>query len=133
MENVALVDSCVLIGLLREGRDPAIELLRRSPNMDLATCGMVRVEVIRGLVALRLRRAVEGFMDVMRNVPTDNRLWEEAATLAWELDRQGTVLPAQDVVIACCARRIDAAVLTWDTHFGRIPNLRVLKSLEELK
>jgi predicted nucleic acid-binding protein len=133
MENVVLVDSCVLIGLLREGRDPAVELLQRSPATDLATCGMVRVEVIRGLVAPRLRRAVEGFMNVMRNVPTDNRLWEEATDLAWELDRKGMVLPAQDVVIACCARRIGAAVLTWDAHFGRIPNLRVLRSLEEME
>ena len=127
MENVVLVDSCVLIGrcvligLLREGRDPAVELLQRSTATDLATCGMVRVEVIRGLVAPRLRRTVEGFMNVMRNVPTDNRLWEEAANLAWELDRRGTVLPAQDVVIACCARRIGAAVLTGTVISGSSP------------
>jgi predicted nucleic acid-binding protein len=133
MESVVLVDSCVLIGLLREGRDPAAELSGRVPTTDLATCGMVRLEVIRGLVVPRLRRAVEGFMNVMRNVPTDNRLWEEAAAQAWELDRQGVILPAQDIVIACCARRIDAAVLTWDRHFRQIPGLRVLKSLEELQ
>jgi predicted nucleic acid-binding protein len=133
MESVVLVDSCVFIGLLREGRDPAEELSGRAPRTDLATCGMVRLEVIRGLAVPKLRRAVEGFMDVMRNVPTDNRLWEEAAAQAWELDRQGVILPAQDILIACCARRIDAAVLTWDRHFSRVPNLRVLKSLEELE
>lgn len=132
MESVVLVDSCVLIGLLREGRDPAVELSGRAPETDLATCGMVRLEVIRGLAAPALRRAVEDFMNVMRYVPTDNRLWEAAAAQAWELDRQGIVLPAQDILIACCARRIDAAVLTWDKHFVRIPNLRVVQSLDAL-
>ena len=131
MGNVVLVDSSVLIGLLREGRDPAAELLGRAPSTDLATCGMIRLEVVRGLTIPRVRRAVEGFMNVMRNVPTDNRLWEEAAAQAWELDRQGIVLPAQDILIACCARRIDAAVLTWDRHFSQIPNLRVLKAFED--
>jgi predicted nucleic acid-binding protein len=132
MESVVLVDSCVLIGLLREGRDPAVELVNRAPNTDLATCGMVRLEVVRGVVAPRLRRALEAFMNLMRNVPTDNRLWETAVDLAWELDRQGIVLPAQDILIACSARRIGAAVLTLDEHFSRIPNLRVLRSIEEL-
>jgi predicted nucleic acid-binding protein len=35
------------------------------------------------------------------------------------------VLPAQDILIACCARRIGAVVLTMDTHFSDIPGLRV--------
>jgi predicted nucleic acid-binding protein len=133
MANVVLVDSCVLIGLLRQGRDPAIELGCRSEQTDLATCGMVRLEVIRGLSAPRLRKAVEAFLNVMLDVPADNRLWEQASALAWELDRQGTVLPAQDILIACCAQRIEAAVLTWDQHFRQIPHLLVLHSLDELR
>ena len=133
MENVVLVDSCVFIGLLREGKDPAVELLGRVPSTDLATCGMVRMEVVRGLVSPKLRQAVEGFLNVMRNVPTDVRLWEEAAAVAWTLDRRGLTLPAQDILIACCARRIGAPVLTFDSHFEFIPELRVLRSLADLQ
>jgi predicted nucleic acid-binding protein len=50
--------------------------------------------------------------------------------LAWELDRQGDVLPLTDLVIASCALRIDAAVLTLDHHFALVPGLRVLNRLE---
>lgn len=132
MESVVLVDSSVFIGLLREGRDPALELVSRAATTDLATCGMVRMEVLRGIIGPKPRRAFEAFLSVLRNVPTDNRLWEEAAQMAWTLDRKGVTLPAQDILIACSALRIDAAVLTWDRHFFDIPDLRVLDSLEAL-
>lgn len=133
MDGVVLVDSSVLIGLLREGRDPAVELAGRAPTTDLATCGMVRLEVLRGVVGVKQRRAVQGFLGVLRNVPTDNRVWEAATELAWSLDRRGITLPAQDILIACCARRIEATVLTWDKHFWDIPDLRVIDSLDALE
>ena len=132
MDGVVLVDSSVLIGLLREGRDPAVELVGRAFASDLATCGMVRMEVLRGVMGRRAQQAVREFLDVLRNVPTDNRVWEAATALAWSLDRRGVTLPAQDILIACCAQRIGAAVLTWDRHFQEIPDLRVIESLDAL-
>lgn len=132
MESAVLVDSNVFIDLLRQRRDPATELLSRSEIDDLATCGMVRLEVVRGLIHPKLRRAVEEFMSVMLNVITDNKLWEEATELAWKLDRQGRTIPTPDLVIAASALRIDAAVLTFDRHFDAVPGLRIYHTLEEL-
>jgi predicted nucleic acid-binding protein len=60
-------------------------------------------------------------------------MWEEATRLGWQLGREGWNLPAQDIVIAACARRIGAAVLTYDKHFDAIADLRVLRSLDELE
>jgi predicted nucleic acid-binding protein len=125
MDLPILVDSNVYIDLLRQGLDPALELTERISQLDLATCGMVRVEVLRGIKGEKVRSRLVAFFDVTQNVPTDNRLWEEAADLAWTLDRRGKVIPAQDVLIACCARRIGAIVLTADAHFSNIPGLRV--------
>ena len=65
----------------------------------------------------------------MINVPTDEWLWSEAENLAWQLDRQGTTLPLADIVIACCAKRIGAVVLTHDKHFHDIPGLRTIQEL----
>lgn len=133
MAAVALVDSSVWIGLLREGRDPGQELARRARTFDLATCGMVRLEVLRGIVRPRVIEAVEAFMNVMINIPSDPRIWEQATREAWQLGRKGITLPAQDLVIAACARRIEAAVLTYDHHFHDIPGVTVLSSLDELR
>lgn len=132
MAAIALVDSSVWIGLLREGRDPVLELTRRAQVYDLATCGMVRLEVLRGISRRPLFDAVEGFMNVMLNVPTDNRVWEAATREAWQLGRKGMNLPAQDLIIAACAIRIEAAVLTYDHHFFDIPGVTVLSSLDDL-
>ena len=133
MESVVLVDSCVFITLLKQGRDPAAELLARSSTLDLATCGMVRLEVLRGLSSPKLRRAMGEFLDVMQNVPTDNRLWSEAIEVALQTRAIGWNLPAGDVVIGACARRIGAAVLTFDKDFKAIDGLQVYHSLDELE
>jgi predicted nucleic acid-binding protein len=132
MAGVALVDSSVFIRLLRDRLDPATELTRRARELDLATCGMVRLEVIRGIKHPKVRERIEGFMDVMNCVPTDNRVWDDAAELAWQLDRRGLTLPAPDILIAACARRIEASVLTFDGHFFDIPGLPVFAKLNDL-
>jgi hypothetical protein len=133
MESLLLVDSCIFITLLKTRRDPGQELLGRLDLEDLATCGMVRLEVIRGLATPRARQGMEAFFDVMQNVPTDNKLWEEACELGWSVTRKGHNLPAQDLIIAACAIRADAAVLTSDRHFDVIPGVRVVRSLDELR
>lgn len=132
MAAVALVDSCAWIGLLREGRDPVRELVGRARTLDLATCGLVRVEVLRGVARPAVFRAMEGFFNVMVNVPTDHRLWGEPTREARTLGARGITLPAQDLIIAACARRIGAAVLTFDAHFLDIPGLSMMSSLDEL-
>ena len=65
-------------------------------------------------------------MDVMINIPTDNRLWREATDLAWSLDRKGITIPGADAVIAVSALRSGSAVMTSDAHFSGIEGLRVI-------
>ena len=133
MESAVLVDSSIFISLLRAGLDPSAELLSRADLVDLATCGMIRLEVIRGIALPKARKKMEAFFDVMQNVITDNQLWEDACELGWQVTRKGNNMPAQDIIIAACAMRIGAAVLTHDAHFDDIPSLRVLHSLDELR
>ena len=121
-----LVDSSFYIGCLREGRDPLRLLALTAAARDVAICGVIRCEVGRGLRQAGLRAKFAAVWDVMLHVPTDNRLWTEAEQTTWELDRRGVVLPLTDVVIACCAKRIGAVVLTLDKHFHRVPDLVVI-------
>ncbi len=123
-------DSSYYISLLRQGQDPLKSLALAAAMRDLAVCGVVRCEVGRALKPERVRQRFHAFWDVMLNVPTDNRLWQEAEQTLWELDRAGNVLPLTDVLIACAARRLNAVVLTYDHHFSRIPGLRVTDRLE---
>ena len=133
MSGPCLVDSNVYIGLLRRGIDPSLTLTDWIGDGDLAICGMVRLEVERGLRVERIRRRVSSFFDVLLNIPTTNRIWEEAAAQAWSLDRRGLVLPAQDILIAMCAKEIGASVLSDDRHFDLLPGLRVLRPEDTLR
>ena len=126
-----LADSSYYIRLLRQRQDPLRGLALAAETRDLAICGVVRCEVGRALRPARVREQFRGFWDVMINVPTDNRLWAEAENMLYELDRQGIVLPLTDVVIACCARRIGAIILTHDNHFQMIPGIRAVDRLQE--
>jgi predicted nucleic acid-binding protein len=85
---------------------------------------VVRCEVARGVRDPGLLRKYQARWDVMLYVPTDNKLWLEAEAMLWRLDRLGIHLPLQDVVIATCARRIGAVVLTYDHHFQQIPGIK---------
>ena len=124
-----LVDSNVYIGLLRRSMDPVKVLGDWIGEGDLATCGMVRLEVERGLKVEKTRRSLGAFFNVLINVPTSNKIWEEATTLAWTLDRCCVTLPAQDILIAAHALQAGATVLTLDAHFQSIPGLRVIDRL----
>jgi len=126
-----LADSSYYIRLLRQRRDPLRSLALAAETRDLVICGVLRCEVGRALRPHRVRDQFRAFWDVMINVPTDNRLWAEVENTLWDLDRRGAVLPLTDVVIACCARRIGAVVLTFDHHFQMIPGVRATDRLEE--
>lgn len=126
MESEVLIDSNVFIDLMRFRGDPAPWLYQWAGTRNLAICGMIRVEVLRGVKSLKAYQGLNDFMNVMVNIRSSDKLWDDAAALAWKLDRQGLVIPGTDVVIAASAMSIGAAVMTSDAHFSRIQGLKVL-------
>ena len=126
--NPVLVDSSYYITVARQGMDPLRTLAITAMERDIAICGVVRCEVSRGIRDPNIRQKFSRFWDVMLYVPTDNRLWTEAENLLWEMDRTGKIIPLTDALIACCAKRIDASVLTFDKHFSMVPGLDVISS-----
>ncbi|MBL9187006.1 MAG: PIN domain-containing protein [Opitutaceae bacterium] len=131
MEHVVLPDSNIYIGALRAGQDPFRQFAESAEDREFVTCGMVMLEVCRGIRDPHVLRRFRERFAVMLYQPTTNQIWERATQLTWSLDRQGIVLPAQDVLIATCALHINAAVLTADAHFRHVPGLRVIGSLAE--
>ena len=125
-----LADSSFYIAELRAGQDPLRSLALAAASRDLVVCGVVRCEVARGIIHPKVRSRFESVWDVMINVPTDNRLWQAVEQTAWDLDRKGVVLPLTDLIIAACAKRAEAVVLTLDKHFHDIPGVRVIDRLE---
>ncbi len=130
MASLLLPDSNFYINCARTGLDPFDELGVFANTMDFATCGMVMLEVIRGRSNPHVMHRFQERFSVMIFIPTTNQIWERAAQLAWALDRQGLVIPAQDILIAAHALQAEATVLTHDAHFSSIPGLRVIDHLQ---
>jgi predicted nucleic acid-binding protein len=132
MDKPILIDTSVYIKLLRQNRDPASVFFEHYDTNQLVTCGFVRLEVLRGVRDARVRERLGRFLDTMQYVSTDAALWDEAALLAWQIDRAGYFIPNTDAFIAACAFRRGAAVLTHDLDFRRIPGLTVFTPPETL-
>ena len=132
MANLILPDSNIYIGAVRAGIDPFQQFASGIDDRDweFATCGVIMLEVCRGLREPNLLERYRERFAVMIFIPTTNQIWERATQLAWSLDRQGRVLPAPDLLIAACALQACATVLTLDAHFRAIPGLPVIESLE---
>ena len=126
-----LIDSCIYIEHLREGRDPAQVFAPYAPRHDLATCGVIRCEVLRGMRTPKSRAVLAGYFDCLLYIPTLNNVWETAEELLWQTDRRGFKIPLTDALIAACAIKADGAVLTHDRHFKAIPGLRVLEQFPD--
>lgn len=126
MDLPILVDSSVYIRLMRRRLDPVAVLFEHYDTVNLVTCGMVRLEVMRGMREPRAAERLEDFFAIMQYVSTDDRLWREATDLAWRIDRAGQTIQATDALIAASALRKGASVLTLDSDFQRVPGLHVL-------
>ncbi len=124
-----LVDSNFYIDRARQGEYPFAELAQSDPDWEIMTCGMVTVEVLRGI---KHPRALERFataFSVTLFIASTSLVWERAWRLGWDMDRAGKVIPGPDLVIAAHALSVGAAVLTADHHFRQIPGLAVLNRL----
>ncbi len=129
MEENVLVDSSFFISRFRRGLDPFQELAASDDDFEFYSCGVVKVEVCRGIVAPRLLKQHMTNFELACWVPTTDKIWDDALTLAWNLARRGITMQVTDMVIAVCALSIDAAVLTLDSDFDNVPGLRVMREL----
>lgn len=129
VENV-LVDSNYFISRLKRRENPFHELAASAEGeWEFFTCGMVILEVCRGIREPKFLKAYREAFSVMSCVPTTGRVWEKASDIAWQLDRKGIVMQASDLIIAASALLVDAAVLTQDGDFHRVPGLTVWTEL----
>ncbi len=118
-----MVDSCWYITQLRDGIDPLKTLSYLAESRDIATCGVIKTEVGRGIKHFERFKKFQRAWDVMLYIDSNFERWDETMNLAWSLDRRGITLPLQDIHIAVCASHIGAVILTYDKHFNAIPGI----------
>lgn len=118
-----MIDSSVYIDWMRAGRNPTRIVRPLVEAGQLVSCGLIRVEVLRGIVKPKVHDEMKALLDALREIPVTTSVWSRISELAWQLDRNGEVLPVSDLIIGCCALLSQAALITTDAHFTKIPGL----------
>lgn len=127
-----LVDSTIYIDWFRQRIDPRPLVEPFIKARTLAVCGIIRAEVIRGIIRPDQKTKIHAFFSLMEDITIDSAMWQEIAELSWSLDRKGIMLPLTDIAISCCALQTDATIITTDEHFSKIPDLKTRRALPHL-
>jgi len=129
MKTLVLADSSFCIFAGREFGTPFSYFSRYLTTHEFATCGVVTVEVLRGIAAPKLMDFWKRGFSRLTYLPTEQSTWEIARQVAWRLERAGRRLGTPDIIIAACAIESGAMVLTRDKRFSEIGGLAVISSL----
>jgi tRNA(fMet)-specific endonuclease VapC len=125
-----LLDTNACIRILN-GTSPSLtERLRAVPRSQVRLSSVVKAELLYGArkssrVSENLR-LLERFFDTIASLPFDDRCAEEYGLLRDELDRAGTPIGPNDLLIAATARAHRAVLVTHNVReFSRIADLRI--------
>ncbi|HXA17218.1 MAG TPA: type II toxin-antitoxin system VapC family toxin [Thermoanaerobaculia bacterium] len=125
-----LLDTNACIRILN-GTSPSLaERLRFIPRSQLRLSSVVKAELLYGArkssrVAENMR-LLERFFDSIASLPFDDGCAEEYGLLREELERAGTPIGANDMLIAATARAHHAILVTHNVReFSRVADLRL--------
>jgi tRNA(fMet)-specific endonuclease VapC len=125
-----LLDTNACIRILN-GTSPALaERLRFIPRTHVRLSSVVKAELLYGArksgrIAENLR-LLERFFETIASLPFDDRCAEDYGVLREELERAGTLIGPNDLLIAASARAHGAILVTNNVReFSRVPDLRI--------
>lgn len=119
--KLVLIDTCAWIDFLRQpqgGLGDQVEQLLASDAAAL--CGVVQAELMQGAKG---RKEQDQLDFLLANVPCFEITpadWLSAGRLLAQLRAKGLQVPLSDALIAVCAKRNQAPVLTLDQHFQHL-------------
>jgi len=123
-----LLDTNVCITCLRKKPSPVIARLRALVPSDVATCSVVRAELLYGAARSRdpiqERAVVETFLAPMVSLPFDDAAADRYADIRDALERAGQRIGAHDLEIASIAMTRGLTLVTHNVdEFSRVTGL----------
>ncbi|MGB4362095.1 MAG: PIN domain-containing protein [Rhodoferax sp.] len=119
--KLVLIDTCAWIDFLRQpqgGLGDQVEKLLATDGAAL--CGVVQAELMQGAKG---RKELDQLDFLLANVPCFEITaadWLGAGRLLAQLHAKGLQVPLSDALIAVCAKRNQAPVLTLVQHFQHL-------------
>ncbi len=125
-----LLDSNILIFVIKDPKCPASTRLKRMDVADVAICSVVEGELYHGAKKYGDPAKREAILDELlepyTSLPFDTNCVPRYAEIRDHLERQGKVIGGNDLMIAAIALTHDLTVVTNNCQeFSRVPGLRV--------
>lgn len=124
-----LLDTNIWIALAKGDAD-VIGRLRLTTPAEIACCSIVRAELVFGArksqrVAENLR-GIHALLSLYRSFDFDNLAADHYGPIRLDLERAGTPIGGNDLMIAAIARAQDLVLVTRNgREFERVPGLRL--------
>jgi tRNA(fMet)-specific endonuclease VapC len=125
-----LLDTNTCIAVLNRSSEPVVARFSSAAPATLAVCSVVRAELVFGArksnrTAEVLER-VEAFLAPLVSLPFDDAAADQYGLLRADLERAGSPIGSNDLMIAAIARARDFTVVTRNRReFCRVAGLRV--------
>jgi len=125
--NSVLVDTSAWIDFFNSDSESSRLVARLVEENRAVIIGPVIYEVLQGARSREESDVVLSALLGLDSVETTMHLWIKAGELSSGLRKKGVTLPMSDVLIASAAIENDFSVLTSDSHFAKIPHLKLYK------
>jgi predicted nucleic acid-binding protein len=114
-----LVDTSSWVHQMRHKGDPTIRARVESllQSGQAAWCPPVRLEIWAGVGNDTERRVLTVYEQRLPELPITDEVWQEACELADRCRKAGKTAPANDILIAACARHHEVELEAADSHF----------------
>ena len=122
---MVLIDSSCWVHYFRSRgdarvRDRVSSLLRKDEGV---WCAMVRLELWNGVGSESDRAILREHEIWLPELAITDAVWDEACLIASQCRKTGKTAPANDVLIAACARHYEVALEYTDAHFDFLMTL----------
>ncbi|MBI4126779.1 MAG: PIN domain nuclease [Deltaproteobacteria bacterium] len=133
---MVLVDTSVWIDFFRKSRTAEAKALATliASEQDIATCGVIRQEILQGIRDDLMLRRVRALLDQMHYLPLEEpRTFDEAADIFRQARLAGKTLRRPlDCIIAAIAMRWNVQLLQRDHDFTTIAIVAPLLKLLDI-
>lgn len=123
-----LADTNVIIDFWDNPND---EYARIFEDNEIATCGVIKTELLRGSNSEKQFSQIEEALNDFTYFSFSEKDWISLSKLFITLKKNGLAVPFQDVMIAYLAIKHDCEVWTKDKHFKLmqvvLPSLRLFR------
>jgi predicted nucleic acid-binding protein len=124
---VIVVDTSVLVPILRSASEPDTSILWQLIDADLVSLPLpVRQEIRAGLATRDRARVLSLLSELPIGVPSEET-WRRVETWTDEAGAAGQRFGLANLTIAALAAELDALIWTYDTDFERMEKLRFVR------